>query len=212
ERHETLRTVYPAVDGIGYQVVLPPERALPDVAAKPIAPDEIEDWLGAFALAGFDVAAEVPLRISLLQIDSGAAESDYVLAVAIHHIAADGASVAPLVRDLMTAYLARRAGSAPGWEPLPVQYADYTLWQRAVLGDESDPESVAARQIGYWRSALAGLPDRLDLPADRPRPAVATGRGGEYGFEVDAKIHARLLELAQRNGSSLFMAAHAAFA
>ncbi|WP_374211152.1 amino acid adenylation domain-containing protein [Nocardia sp. CDC159] len=210
ERHETLRTVYPAVDGTGYQVVLPPERAIPDLAAKPVAAAELEDWLTAFALAGFDVTAEVPLRIALRQLDSDTPE--YVLALTIHHIAADGTSIAPLVRDLMTAYLARRAGGAPGWEPLPVQYADYTLWQRAVLGDESDPESVAAAQIAYWRDVLAGLPDRLDLPADRPRPVVASGRGSVFAFDIDVETHARLLETAQRGGASLFMAVHAAFA
>ncbi|WP_334025232.1 amino acid adenylation domain-containing protein [Nocardia terpenica] len=215
ERHETLRTVYPAVDGTGYQLVLPPERAIPDLAPKPVAAVELPDWLTAFALAGFDVAAEVPLRVALLETDSGApgdGAAEHVLAIVIHHIAADGTSVAPLVRDLMGAYIARCGGAAPAWAPLPVQYADYTLWQRAVLGDEADPESVAAAQIAYWRAALAGLPDRLELPSDRPRPPVASGRGGNLAFEVDAEIHARLLELAQRTGASLFMVVHAALA
>ncbi|MBF6327637.1 amino acid adenylation domain-containing protein [Nocardia transvalensis] len=210
ERHETLRTIYPAVDGTGYQLVLPPERAIPDLAAKPVATAELDDWLAAFASAGFDVTIDMPWRIALLELDSDATE--HVLAITIHHIAADGTSIAPLVRDVMTAYMARRAGTAPGWEPLPVQYADYALWQRVVLGDESDPGSVAAAQIAYWRAALEGIPDRLDLPADRPRPAVASGRGAEFAFEIDARTHARLVELSQRSGASLFMVVHAAFA
>ncbi|WP_460696726.1 amino acid adenylation domain-containing protein, partial [Nocardia thraciensis] len=215
ERHETLRTMYPSEDGTGHQVIVPTDRAIPDLEPKPVAPEELEDRLTAFAFAGFDVAAEVPLRIALLALDSGAPgepAADHILAIAVHHIAADGASMAPLVRDLMTAYLSRRGGTAPGWDPLPVQYADYTLWQRAMLGAEDDPASEAAAQLAYWRSALAGLPERLDLPIDRPRPAVASGRGGQYAFEIDAATHARLLEIAQDSSASLFMVVHAALA
>ncbi|MBF6229605.1 amino acid adenylation domain-containing protein, partial [Nocardia abscessus] len=208
ERHETLRTVYPAVDGTGYQVVVPAAQAVPDLTPHSLTADELPDWLRTFAVAGFDVAAEVPLRLSLARVGS----DDYVLAVVVHHIAADGTSIAPLVRDLMTAYVARSAGAAPGWAPLPVQYADYTLWQRAVLGDENDPRSVAATQIAFWRDALAGVPDRLDLPMDRPRPASASGRGGIFTFTVDAPTRARLEDLAHARGASLFMVVHAAFA
>nr|WP_253949727.1 non-ribosomal peptide synthetase [Nocardia terpenica] len=207
-RHETLRTVYPAVDGTGYQVVLPPEQAVPDLAPKPLADHEIADWLDGFVRTGFDVAAEVPLRIGVAELSA----DDHIVAVVVHHIAADGASIAPFMRDLLVAFLARRNNASPAWLPLPVQYADYALWQRAVLGEEADPKSVAAAQIAYWRAALAGLPDRLDLPADRPRPALASGRGAEYAFAVDAELHGRLDELAHRTGTSLFMVVHAAFA
>ncbi|MGX1763447.1 condensation domain-containing protein, partial [Streptomyces lydicus] len=85
-------------------------------------------------------------------------------------------------------------------------------WQREVLGDEHDPDSVAAAQIAYWRNALAGIPDRIDLPADRPRPVVASGAGAEYTFEVSAEVHRGLTELAQRAGASEFMVVHTAFA
>ncbi|MGA6186334.1 non-ribosomal peptide synthase/polyketide synthase [Nocardia iowensis] len=208
ERHETLRTVYPAIDGTGYQVVLPAAQAVPDLAPKPLAEHELVDWLRGFALAGFDVAAAVPLRIALAELSP----SEHVVVVVVHHIAADGASVAPFLRDLLGAFLSRRNGAPPALAPLPVQYADYTLWQREVLGDENDPDSVAAAQIAYWRDALAGIPDRLDLPADRPRPAVASGGGAEYTFEVSAEVHRGLTDLAQRAGASEFMVVHAAFA
>ncbi|WP_454198585.1 non-ribosomal peptide synthase/polyketide synthase [Nocardia sp. Marseille-Q1738] len=215
DRHETLRTVYPALDGTGYQRILPADQAVPNLAPRPVAEDELADWLLDIVSAGFDVTAQVPLRIALAELVPGADSADtveHVLAVVVHHIAADGASIAPMVRDLMAAYLARVDGAAPNWQPLPVQYADYTVWQRAVLGDESDPESVAATQIDYWRAALQGIPDRLELPADRPRPNVASGRGAEFSFEIPAEIHAELTELAHRTGASLFMVVHAAFA
>ncbi|MBF6297742.1 non-ribosomal peptide synthase/polyketide synthase [Nocardia amamiensis] len=208
ERHETLRTMYPAVDGTGYQVVVPAARAVPDLAPKPLAEHELPDWLRGLALTGFDVAAEVPLRIALAEL----APDDHVIVVVVHHIAADGASVAPFLRDLLSAFLSRRNRAKPAWAPLPVQYADYTLWQRAVLGDENDPDSVAAAQIAYWRRALAGIPDRIDLPSDRPRPPVASGQGAEYTFAVDASVHHGLAELAHSAGASEFMVLHSAFA
>ncbi|RJO72003.1 non-ribosomal peptide synthetase [Nocardia panacis] len=208
ERHETLRTVYPAVDGTGYQVILPAAQAIPDLTPQQVSEFELPRWLAAFGLAGFDVAAEVPLRVALGQLGP----QDYLLALVVHHIAADGTSVGPLVRDLVVSYLARTAGIAPEWSPLPVQYADYSLWQRAVLGDEHDPDSLAAGQIDYWRSALAGLPDRIELPADRPRPAVASGLGGVHTFEIDGRTRARLEEIGHAAGASLFMVVHAAFA
>ncbi|MGY0503163.1 amino acid adenylation domain-containing protein [Nocardia sp. FBN12] len=221
-RHESLRTWYPVynadearadgdgavVDGVGHQVVLPMADAVPDVLVDSLTEDELPLWLGEFASTGFDVAAGVPFRVALAELGP----HDHVLAVALHHITADGASVAPLLRDLLGAYLARRNRSRPRWQPLPVQYADYTLWHRELLGAETDPDSVAAAQISHWRTALAGLPDRLDLPTDRPRPPVFTGRGAEFGFQIPAAVHGAVAALAQRSGTSEFMVVHAAFA
>ncbi|TLF82503.1 amino acid adenylation domain-containing protein [Nocardia cyriacigeorgica] len=208
ERHESLRTMYPAIDGTGYQVVVPAAEVVPDLAPKPVSEAELPEWLGRLALTGFDVAAEVPLRMALAEVGP----EQHVIAVVVHHIAADGASVAPFMRDLLAAFLSRRNGARPSWAPLAVQYADYTLWQREVLGSEDDPESLAATQIRFWRDALAGVPDRIELPADRPRPSIASGRGAVYDFEIDAATHARLAEIAQQTGASEFMVVHAAFA
>ncbi|WP_083873953.1 non-ribosomal peptide synthetase [Nocardia paucivorans] len=207
-RHETLRTVYPAVDGIGYQKILAPDEAMPDVVSEPITESALPEWLAALALTGFDVADQVPLRIGLAELGP----DEHIVAMVVHHIAADGASITPFLRDLLTAYLARHAGQAPSWDPLPVQYADYTLWQRELLGDENDPGSVAAKQLEFWRQQLAGLPDRIDLPADRPRPGVSSGAGRIHGFDIDERLHRGIAELAHRTGVSEFMVVHAAFA
>ncbi|MFE1593316.1 amino acid adenylation domain-containing protein [Nocardia sp. NPDC058705] len=207
-RHESLRTWYPMVDGVGYQVILPLAEAVPDVLFDSLTEDELPLWLAEFAATSFDVAAGVPLRVALAELGP----REHVLALALHHITADGASVKPLLRDLIGAYLARRNRSRPSWQPLPVQYADYTLWHRELLGAEDDPGSVAAEQIAHWRTALAGLPDRIDLPTDRPRPPVFTGRGAEFGFQVPARVHTGIAALAQRSGTSEFMVVHAAFA
>src|SRR5690606_3732945 len=98
------------------------------------------------------------------------------------------------------------------WEPLPVQYADYALWQREVLGSEDDPESLAAKQVEYWKQALAGLPDQLDLPSDRPRPPSQSFRGESLQFTISPELHRGLQELARSKNATLFMVVNAAFA
>ena len=92
--------------------------------------------------------------------------------IVVHHIAFDGGSAKPFAADLVAAFAARREGSDPVLMPLPVQYADYALWQERVLGDAGDPDSVLAAQMGYWMDRLADAPEVIDLPMDRPRPAV----------------------------------------
>ena len=121
---------------------------------------------------------------------SVSADDEHVLVAVVHHIAADGWSIAPLVADLGAAYASRCAGQAPGWAPLPVQYVDYTLWQRAQLGDLDDPDSPIAAQLAYWQQALAGMPERLQLPTDRPYPPVADQRGATVAVEWPARVAA----------------------
>ncbi len=126
------------------------------------------DALRAEAGRGFDLTRELPIRVRVLRV--GARE--HVLSLVVHHVAGDGWSLGPLAADLATAYGARVAdGVPPDWSPLPVQYADYTLWQRDLLGDEDDPDSEISRQLDHWTRQLAGLPTEIDLPATAPGPA-----------------------------------------
>ncbi|MFI9436973.1 amino acid adenylation domain-containing protein, partial [Streptosporangium sp. NPDC052375] len=205
-RHESLRTVFPEVGGVACQRVLDP--AAPPVEVVQAGGDRLGPALMAAVGRGFDLAVEPPLRVCLFEVDA----STHVLLLVLHHIAADGWSMAPLARDVVVAYAARSGGRAPSYAPLPVQYADYALWQRELLGEESDPGSLVSAQVAFWRSALAGLPEEITLPADRPRPAVASYRGETVRFEIGPDLHRGLIGVAREAGASLFMVVQAALA
>ncbi|ORA84916.1 hypothetical protein BST27_30725, partial [Mycobacterium intermedium] len=155
-RHESLRTVFAVEQGVPRQVVMAADSV--DFGWQVVdATNWPQERLGAAieAVAGhpFDLEFEIPLRAALFRLG----DDEHVLAAVVHHIAADGWSITPLTRDLAMAYAARCGGVAPGWAPLAVQYADYTVWQRAELGDVGDAGSVIAGQVRYWQEALAGL-------------------------------------------------------
>ncbi|QNT92070.1 CDA peptide synthetase I [Streptomyces griseofuscus] len=207
-RHEVLRTLFPAQEGTPYQSILAEEDVDLPLPVIPVTEDALAGTLGELAAKTFDLAHDLPLRATLLEL----APEDHVLLLVVHHIASDGWSNAPLMRDLGIAYGARIEGGAPDWEPLPVQYADYTLWQQEVLGDADDPGSVLSSQLGYWKDALAGLPDEVSLPADRPRPVVASYRGATHTVSCPAGTHRALTALARETGTTFFMAAQAAVA
>ncbi|WP_124285810.1 non-ribosomal peptide synthetase [Streptomyces sp. ADI92-24] len=206
ERHESLRTVFPETDGVARQLVLDASGADLDLTPRDTDPARLDEVLATEVAHTFDVSADLPVRARLLRLGA----ETHVLVLLVHHIAGDGWSLAPLARDLGDAYRARAEGEEPSWTEPVVQYADYTLWQRALLGADNDPTSQAARQLDFWRTALADAPALLSLPYDRPRPAVTAYRGDAFAFPVDADTHRALADLARARGCSLFMVLQAA--
>ncbi len=151
----------------------------------------------------FDLAAELPIRAWLFTLGQ---EQEHVLVLVCHHIASDGWSMQVLMADLAAAYAARRDGRAPEWAPLPVQYADYALWQRDLLGSDQDPAQYAVRS-GRVLAAGAGRAARGTGPAaDRPRPAELAQRGGEVRWQLAGPgLHQVLAGLAREHQASVFM-------
>lgn len=210
-RHESLRTLFFAVEGTPQQMVVPAHRVKLDVDVIDAADwraDRLRTAITGAARYSFNLAAEIPLRTSLFRITA----DEHVLVAVAHHIAADGWSVAPLTADLSAAYVSRCTGRAPQWEQLPIQYIDYTLWQRDNLGDVDDGDSPIAAQVAYWQDALAGMPERLALPTDRPYPPVADQRGATIKVDWPASLQRRVHDVARKSNATTFMVMQAAFA
>ncbi|MFD6309257.1 condensation domain-containing protein, partial [Streptomyces sp. NPDC060223] len=205
DRHETLRTVFPETEGEPHQLITADR---PVLRVDMVAATDLEGVVAEETGRGFDLATDVPWRARLLVLSP----VESVLVLVAHHIAVDGVSMGVLARDLGTGYTARVRGEASGWEPLPVQYADYALWQREVLGDLGDPDSRLTGQLDHWRHALADLPEELSLPMDHPRPSESSFRGGVVPVRTDAEVHALLSEVARRHGVTMFMVVQAALA
>ncbi|MFF0190334.1 amino acid adenylation domain-containing protein [Streptomyces sp. NPDC005244] len=209
QRHEILRTRY-AVDESGepFSHILDAADTDRQVRLHEVTADEVPAVIDAAVAHRFDLTAELPWRADILRCSP----TEHVLVLVIHHIASDGSSSAPMMRDLFAAYTARADGRAPAFEPLPVQYKDYALWQREVLGDPGDAGSLAAAQVEYWRKELAGVPQPLNLPLDRPRPAQAGSHGDTVPLHVDAATTGVLQNLAKERGTSMSMLLQAALA
>ena len=210
-RHESLRTLFPAPEGAPQQLVVPVERAdfgWEIVDASGWSASQLDEAIEEAARYSFDLATDIPLRARLFRL----AEDEHVLVAAAHHIAADGWSITPLAGDLGVAYASRCAGRAPDWAPLAVQYADYTLWQRAQFGDLADSDSPIAAQLAYWQEALAGMPERLHLPTDRPYPSVADYRGASVVVDWPAALQQQVARVAREHNATSFMMMQAALA
>ncbi|MEO9330497.1 amino acid adenylation domain-containing protein [Gordonia aurantiaca] len=205
-RHEPLRTVYPmGVDGLPEQVVLDVETA-----TARLQWDEAGDVDAAMALCvkGFDVSREFPVRVAVAPAGDG-----YRVVAVIHHIAGDAASLQILTDELLAGYHRHAGGGdAEQVEPLGVGYVDYTLWLRETLGDLDDEASPMASQYEYWARTLRGIPSAIDLPVDRPRPAVIDHRGGRLPVDLGVDRSRAVAATARAHGMTAFMVCHAAFA
>ncbi|TXH25857.1 MAG: amino acid adenylation domain-containing protein, partial [Mycobacterium sp.] len=210
-RHESLRTVFAATGGTPRQVVLPAEQVelgWDVIDAGAWTDEQRTAAVRAAAQYVFDLATEIPVRASLFRLSG----DEHLLVAVVHHIAADGWSLQPLVTDLGTAYVSRCAGQAPGWAPLAVQYVDYTLWQREQLGELDAPDSEVSDQLTYWTEALAGIPDHIDLPTDRPYPAVADLQGATIEVDWPAELQQQIARVAREHNATSFMVVQAALA
>ncbi|MEV7601398.1 amino acid adenylation domain-containing protein [Kitasatospora sp. NPDC089797] len=209
-RHEILRTLFPAdtATGAPRQAVQPPEAVARVVRSRAVHPHGLQQALHDALATPFDLTTEVPLRLHVFSTGP----ASHVLLVDVHHIACDGLSLAPLCRDLAAAYAARSAGRAPDWHELPIQYADFALWQAQQLGRAEDPDSPSGRSLEFWTKALAGLPEELALPGARPRPVTPTFRGLPTRVEAGPELYRRITAAAHEHGSSVFIVLQAALA
>ena len=206
-RHEVLRTNFATVAGQPVQVIAPTRHlTLPvlDLQGLPAVEREaaIQHLATEAAQQPFDLASEALVRGSLLQLQA----AEYVLLLTIHHIVFDGWSLGILVRELTTLYPGFCIDKPPQLPQLSVQYADFALWQRQWLQGE-----VLSSQLTYWQQQLEGAPALLELPADRPRPAVQSFRGAQQSFSLSQEVSQALLGLSQEQGVTLFMTLLCAF-
>jgi amino acid adenylation domain-containing protein len=206
-RHEVLRTTFAMDHGQPRQVIHPPipvELAVTDLTHVDVTEkmDQARRIAEAEARLPFDLERTPPLRARLLRLGEG----DHVLLVTMHHIVSDGWSVGVLIKEVAALYSSFSDGVATTLPELPVQYADYALWERERLqGEELD------QQLAYWRERLTGMPPVLELPADRPRPATQSFRGAQHSFVLPAELRNRLQQLSRRENVTLFMTLLAAF-
>ncbi|WP_167356406.1 non-ribosomal peptide synthetase [Sulfitobacter delicatus] len=210
DRHEALRTLIEAEEGVPYQRILAPGAAGTLLEEETVAAAALADRMAGFFGTGFDLGRDLPIRARLFGLDP----ARHVLALAVHHHAADGWSMRPLLADLSLAYEARREGDTAAQvqarmaarSPLDVQPADHMLWRDAALGRAGEADSVLGRQLAHWREVLAGLPEELPLPRDRARPGRdGPAPAGQVAIDVPAPLVSELAGLAARLGGSLYM-------
>ncbi|WNV05995.1 amino acid adenylation domain-containing protein [Candidatus Methylospira mobilis] len=212
-RHEVLRTCFPASDGAPHQQV----TALGDFQVRhfdlsslppSLREEEVRRHIGEEESQPFDLAAGPLIRIRLLRLGGGVRpeDSEHVLVLTMHHIVFDGWSIGILVNEFTALYEAFLTGRPSPLPELPIQYADYAVWQRQLLQG-----ATLEKHLDYWRALLDGAPPLLELPTDHPRPPVQSFRGANYHFKLSRTVTGRILEIGQRNGSTLFMTLLAAF-
>ena len=201
QRHEVLRTRFVDREGVPYQQIgdgldfAVSEEELAD-------PSQLSVLCGQEAAAPFDLERDQLIRVRLLRL----AEQEHVLLVTMHHSVSDGWSIGIFTRDLTALYEAFRAGRPSPLDPLPLQYADYTRWQRQWLADD-----VRTRQVEYWKKQLAGVDPTLTLPVDRERPPAKTYQGAREEFRCPPELLAGLRDVSGRHDVTLYMTLLAAY-
>ncbi|MBD2441548.1 non-ribosomal peptide synthetase, partial [Nostoc sp. FACHB-110] len=206
QRHEVLRTHFEIKNNLPVQAIAPQLNitlAIEDLQHQPDPETLVQQLSIAESAKPFNLATGPVLRVKLWQI----APQEYVLLLAIHHIASDGWSMGVLNRELSAYYQAITASSDVVLPALPIQYADFALWQKQWLS-----EQVLEQQLSYWQQQLAGAPPLLELPTDRPRPAIQTFRGGTVPVQLNAELVTQLRQLSQASGTTMFMTLLAGFA
>ncbi|MEU7423513.1 amino acid adenylation domain-containing protein, partial [Streptomyces sp. NPDC040750] len=206
DRHESLRTTFGVVGGRGVQVVHPrlaPEWRTEDLSglAEGSRADRLRDLVRAETNRAYDLTAGPLVRVLLVRL----ADDEHVCVLGMHHIVTDGWSLGVVTRELGELYTARTEGRAPRLPEVAVQYPDFAAWQRGRL----EGGGLLDRHLQWWRERLDGITP-LELPTDRPRPAVRSSAGAVYTFPVPAETTTALGELARRHGATLFMALTAA--
>ncbi|MCB0210183.1 MAG: amino acid adenylation domain-containing protein, partial [Anaerolineae bacterium] len=208
-RHESLRTIFAVEDGVVYQIIQPKTAVTlrrVEVQSYPAEQQEklVRQLVEEEMMRPFNLTKDLLLRATLISLS----EDDYVLVLMMHHIASDALSQKILIQELGTLYTAFSQGKPSPLSTLPLQYADFALWQREWL--QVQGAEVEAQQ-DYWRKRLAGLPPLLQLPTDRPRSQAPSFQGYTYLFEIEAKLTGSLRRLNQQTGTTMFMTALAAF-
>ncbi|UOQ48667.1 amino acid adenylation domain-containing protein [Gracilibacillus caseinilyticus] len=201
DRHPPLRTIFKEHDGEPFQSIIEAEQVIPALPIEKVKPEHIEQVLEDAVQYSFHLSEEPSCQIRLFDQGNGR----YTLLVLIHHMVGDGWSLYPFTQDLQEAYKARLLQERPAWEELPIDYADYVMWQKDLISEEQGKNSFIAEQIQYWEQELADLPDQLELPTDYPRPAASTHQGGTFAFTLHPSLHQRLEQVAKENEVSLFM-------
>jgi amino acid adenylation domain-containing protein len=205
QRHEVLRTQFEIKNNKPIQAIAQNITITMPVVDLQNLPDpwkQVKQQVEKEVCKPFDLVNGPVVRAVLWQV----AIDEYVFVLAIHHIAADGWSVGILIRELSAYYQSISTGSSMVLPELPVQYADFSVWQRQWLTTQ-----VLGRQLSYWKQQLAGAPPLIELPTDRPRPAIQTFRGGTERFQLDDKLTQQLRQISQESGSTLFMTLLAGF-
>jgi mycobactin peptide synthetase MbtE len=202
-RHESLRTNFAEYEGVPYQIVHPSLRV--ELPVHQVSEERLDETVAQLRRHVFTPESGPLIKATLLALDPDV----HVLVVLVHHIVSDHASLGILFEDLIVAYRARLDGEAPRWSALPVQFADYALWQRHAFDTESE---WGQAELAYWRDALAELPDEISVAPDHSRPPVIGKVGEVVSFTVSAARRAALTELAEQSGATEFMVYQAVLA